>query len=334
MTFKTDDRVYETSITTGTGTYTLDGAAVGFTTFSGMGANNLCPYFATDDTNWEVGIGTILTGPARLERTTILRSSNADAAVNWAAGTRKIRCGWPAAMALPRSLSKSVAGSADVTLTTDEQRRRIIILTGALTGNINVIVDATPWDWIVYNNTSGAYSLTFKTTAGSGIAITQGTRTALTCDGTNVVSSITGLGAVTASGKITATAAGVDVPTSALGTCHSGTYTPIMTGVANVDAITTAAAQYMRVGNVVTVSGTFNLNPTTANSATEFGISLPIASNFSDALQACGTTAAAGFIESLAIFSDAANDRATVQGICGNTSGAHTCSYSFTYQVI
>ena len=193
MTFKTDDRVFEMSITTGVGSYVLDGAQVGFSAFAGMGAGNDCPFFATDGINFEVGIGTILTGPNRLQRTTILRSSNADAAVNWGAGTRKIYCCLPAAMAFPRLLSKSVAGGVDVALTSDEQRRRILIFTGVLTGNINVTVDATPWDWIVYNNTSGAYSLTLKTTAGTGIAVAQGTRTPLECDGTNVVSSVTSL---------------------------------------------------------------------------------------------------------------------------------------------
>ena len=190
MTFKTDDRVYETSVTTGTGDYTLDGAVVGFTTFAGMGANNLCPYFATDDTNWEVGIGTILTGPARLQRTSVLRSSNADAAVNWAAGTRKLRCGLPAKMAIPRILSKSVAGNVDVALTQDEQRRDQLVLTGALTGNINVTVDATPWRWSVYNNTSGAYTLKVKTTGGAGVFVPQGGRMLLECDGADVIDTV------------------------------------------------------------------------------------------------------------------------------------------------
>lgn len=207
MNFKTDDRVYETSLTTGIGDYTLDGAPVGFNTFAGMGANNTCAYYATDDTNWEIGIGTILTGPARLQRTTILRSSNANAAVNWGTGTRKIRCGLPAAMSIPRSLSKSVAGGVDVALTQDEQRRPILVFTGLLTANINVTVDTTEWEWTVYNNTTGAYTLTLKTTAGTGKAITQGKSTRLRCDGVNVVDAITMLtslatGAIVATGSI------------------------------------------------------------------------------------------------------------------------------------
>src|SRR4051812_3779859 len=129
--FAEADRIFETSVTVGAGTYTLDGAQVGFQPFSVLVAGNDCTYFATDDTNWEVGIGTVLAGPNRLQRTTILASSNGGAAVNWAAGTRKIRSGIPAAGIVPRRrLSKNVAGGVDVALTTDEQRRDILEFTG------------------------------------------------------------------------------------------------------------------------------------------------------------------------------------------------------------
>ena len=183
--FKTAPRVREISTTTGAGTYTLSGAPTGFQPFSVLGASNLCPYFATDGTGWEEGIGTVLTGPARLERTTILGSSNGGAAVNWGAGTRTLRVGPLGALALPRMLSKSVAGGLNVTLTQDEQRREILVFTGALTANINVIVDDTPWQWIVFNNTTGAFSLTIKTAAGTGISVAQGKRSILHGDGVN-----------------------------------------------------------------------------------------------------------------------------------------------------
>lgn len=181
-----DERIYETSATTGTGEYTLAGAVTGFQPASVIGANNYCYYFATDDTNWESGVGTYVSGPDRLQRTHVLASSNGDAAVNWGAGTKKIRCGPLAAFGAPRQTSKSVAGSSDVTLTALEQRVDQLVLTGALTGNINVIVDTTKWRWTVYNNTSGAYTLTVKTSAGTGIEVPQGKRQELICDGVNV----------------------------------------------------------------------------------------------------------------------------------------------------
>lgn len=90
--------VRETSTTTGTGTYTLAGAATGFRTFvAGVGNGNECYYSATDGTDWEEGIGTVTDAASdTLSRNTILASSNAGAAVNWAAGTRTLRCTFPA----------------------------------------------------------------------------------------------------------------------------------------------------------------------------------------------------------------------------------------------
>lgn len=196
-TFAVDDRVYETSVTTGTGAYTLAGAVTGFQTFSSaIGADNQCWYFAVDEASgsWEVGIGTVLTGPDRLQRDTILDSSNTGSAVNWGSGTRQIKCGLPADFAMPRVKSKSVAGSANVTLTQDEMRCDVLILTGALTGNIEVRVDATPWTWhSVYNNTTGAFTVTFLVTGQTGVLLPQALRTSLHCDGTDVRSSIAAL---------------------------------------------------------------------------------------------------------------------------------------------
>jgi hypothetical protein len=93
------------------------------------------------------------------------------------------------------SLSKSVAGSSDVTLTDldgaiDEHRKMMMEFTGTLTGNINVIVPATSKLYFIHNNTSGAFTLTVKPSAGTGIAVTQGSKDILIADGTNVVRAI------------------------------------------------------------------------------------------------------------------------------------------------
>src|SRR6056300_683178 len=63
-------------------------------------------------------------------------------------------------------LSKSVAGSADVTLTTAnasataESSNKVIDLNGALTGDITVFIPAKENNYIIYNNTSGSYTVT------------------------------------------------------------------------------------------------------------------------------------------------------------------------------
>jgi len=91
---KTAASVRETSTTTGTGTFNLDGAVSGFQTFvAGIGDANLCSYMARlrNGSEWEWGIGTVTdASPDTLARTTVLRSSNSDAAVNFSAGTKDI----------------------------------------------------------------------------------------------------------------------------------------------------------------------------------------------------------------------------------------------------
>jgi len=98
MTHTIADRVKETTDTTGTGTYNLDGASSGFQSFvAGVGTTNTCTYCCTDNTDWEVGVGTVTDAATdTLSRDTILASSNSGAAVNWGAGTKTIFCTVPA----------------------------------------------------------------------------------------------------------------------------------------------------------------------------------------------------------------------------------------------
>jgi hypothetical protein len=77
--------------------------------------------------------------------------------------------------------------TADVTLSAAQARCEILNITGTLTGNRSVIVPDGPQSWCVTNNTSGAFTLTVKTAAGTGIAVTQGKAADLIADGTNVV---------------------------------------------------------------------------------------------------------------------------------------------------
>ena len=98
MPLRLIDRVKETSTTTGTGTYSLAGAATGFQTFvAGVGTENTCYYVAEDGTNWEVGVGTVTdASPDTLSRDAILASSNGGAAVSWGAGTKNLWVDAPA----------------------------------------------------------------------------------------------------------------------------------------------------------------------------------------------------------------------------------------------
>lgn len=84
------DRVKETTTTTGTGTYSLAGAEPGFQTFvAGATTGSTVTYVVENGTDWEVGEGVITDGsPDTLTRASIIASSNAGAAVDWAAGTK------------------------------------------------------------------------------------------------------------------------------------------------------------------------------------------------------------------------------------------------------
>ena len=95
------------------------------------------------------------------------------------------------------NLVKSIAGGAgDTTLTAAEARADAIRLTGAITGNRTVTLPATPWAKVFYNDTSGAFTVTVKTSSvGSPIpatfAITQGKTAVLWSDGEHVHSATT-----------------------------------------------------------------------------------------------------------------------------------------------
>lgn len=84
------DRIYETSTTTGTGNLTLAGAVAGFVTFAtSYAVNDSFRYVIERGTEWEIGEG-YLSGGTTLVRQTVLRSSNADALVSFAAGAKKV----------------------------------------------------------------------------------------------------------------------------------------------------------------------------------------------------------------------------------------------------
>ena len=99
MAFKLNDRVKESSATTGTGTFTLGGAVSGFETFAaGIGGNNTTYYciFETGTNNFEVGFGTLNAGASTLARTNVISSSNSDGLVSFA-GPTEVFCTVPGA---------------------------------------------------------------------------------------------------------------------------------------------------------------------------------------------------------------------------------------------
>lgn len=109
------DRVQETTSTTGTGSLTLTGAPLGFSTFlSAFGASSkVVPYAITTATGeWEVGIGTY-NGSTTLSRDTVTASSNSNALVNFGAGEKNVfvnASSFLLKQALPGDGSQAVVG--------------------------------------------------------------------------------------------------------------------------------------------------------------------------------------------------------------------------------
>ena len=115
MALVINDRVKETSTTTGTGAMALGGAVTGFETFgAGIGNSNTTYYciFNQGTSEFEVGLGTLDGSSANLTRTTVISSSNGDAAVNFTSGTKDVFCTLPASKSVYLDASGNPVGAA------------------------------------------------------------------------------------------------------------------------------------------------------------------------------------------------------------------------------
>jgi hypothetical protein len=162
-------------------------------------------------------------------------------------------------------LSLSVAGSSNVTLTTAQGQNARMVFTGLLTGNIVVFIRVPTGTtagysakrFSVYNNTTGSFTLTVKTTAAgsTGVEVPQGARVLLEHDGTNV--SLIGVATVT------------------------GTFTPGISFGGGTTGITYAArvGWYQRLGNRVNIAAFIALSSKGSSTGAALITGLPIAAS-------------------------------------------------------
>lgn len=115
---------------------------------------------------------------------------------------------------------------------------------------------------------------------------------------------------------------------------YSGTYTPTLFHTTNVAAATAYICPWMRVGNIITVGVFFDIVPTlAAPSNTELGISLPVASNLTSALDALGSAVNAAVAWQCGyIIGNTANDRAAFRYLA-STGSNQGFGGTFTYIV-
>jgi len=78
--------------------------------------------------------------------------------------------------------------SSNVTMTALQASRSIIIITGTLTTNLQLIIPTYVKSWTIQNNTYGSFTITAKTAAGSGVVLSAGSNI-LFGDGTDIITS-------------------------------------------------------------------------------------------------------------------------------------------------
>lgn len=186
------DRVAETTTTTGTGTVTLAGAKTGYRAFTSAFSTGAKVYYCiTDNTDWEVGIGTFTTVGTTLSRDSIFASSNAGAAVNWGAGTRDVFCTAPmqSIVGAPRLQAKTGA----YTVVASDNGSIINCTSGTFTVSLTAAATLgsgfTCWVWNTSNTSTDVVTIdpnASETIDGrSTLVLYRGEGAQIICNGTN-----------------------------------------------------------------------------------------------------------------------------------------------------
>ncbi len=76
--------------------------------------------------------------------------------------------------------------SGTVTLSDTQERVNAIIITGAMSGNVDVVFSGRGGTWIIRNETSGSYTVTCKVSGQGGVGVPQGNTTIVFFDGTDI----------------------------------------------------------------------------------------------------------------------------------------------------
>ncbi len=173
MALVINDRVKETTTTTGTGAVSLAGAVTGFEAFSaGVGNSNTTYYTIAHQTanEWEVGLGTLDGDSSDLTRTTVISSSNSDSAVDFAAGTKDVFCTVPASKLLVEDANNDITIGRNLTVTGDLTISGDDITMATNTSGAALIGDGTNFNPVAI---SGDVSIGSDGTAaiGSGVIV-------------------------------------------------------------------------------------------------------------------------------------------------------------------
>ena len=114
----------------------------------------------------------------------------------------------------------------------------------------------------------------------------------------------------------------------------SGTYTPGLNVVTNIRAAAAYACQWMRVGNVVTVSGQIDIGLTTGGIASALAVNLPIASTFTLYSQLGGVATSSGTSGAWTIVPDVPASRIMFQTNSIPLNTTYSYWFTFTYLIL
>lgn len=146
--------------------------------------------------------------------------------------------------------------SSHVTLTPAQYGLPIIVITGALTTNLNLIFPDISGSWTILNRTTGDYSITLKTASGTGVTIKNGF-TGIVASGSNdidfavtdkFINSNSGAVSRAINAKLADTVAVVDFGADPTGVSSA------------VSAITAAQAAVLATGSIVFTAGLYKIN--------------------------------------------------------------------------
>jgi|TARA_R100001129_G_scaffold139203_2_gene100493 hypothetical protein len=238
-------------------------------------------------------------------------------------------------------LAKSVAGSANITLTTGnadataEAANKVIELTGALTGDITVFVPAVESNYVFFNNTSGSQTLTIAATGhtANGLAIAQGAYSHIYCEGSSnfkIYNAIDKIGATTVAAGKDLTAGGGNIILRSNGAVSATTFTGSGANLTGIEAFPSGTKQVFYQASAPT-----GWTQDTTAALNEAVMSIVTGSGG-------GTGGTTAYFSSFLATTDktAADPDAPVSGSLSGTVGGHTlstpelASHSHTFTVV
>lgn len=181
MTVTVGNRVVEATSTTGTSDFQLSGAAAGARTFKdalGGGGGEIF-YTCVDSVNgtWETGWGTLVPGtPDVLQRTSVTESTNSNAKVNFASGSKTVFHAVPAQFVvflnntrddlLPVAVVRRAGDTMTGALNVDNNFR--VRRSGTTTQNIDAFADTNGNNIKGFSPTTAAKQIIIDSTTDSG----------------------------------------------------------------------------------------------------------------------------------------------------------------------